>query len=96
MKKIKWTIMTLVISLSVGGALATSPHFDCRTAQQYYLSGGGYFPTGTWGVNYLCDSGVDVCTYTYDGVNYWPCRIGEYRVILGGLNNTQKPKSGKN
>ena len=90
MKKIKWTIMTLTILLGVGGAFATSPHFDCRTAQQYYSTGGGFMPTGTFGVNYVCDTGTDVCTYTFDGVNYNPCRLGEYHVLLTGINKQAK------
>jgi hypothetical protein len=98
MKKIKWTIMTLVVSLSVGGALATAPHFDCRNAQQYYLTGGTYMPTpGTWGVNYVCDASSNTCTYTTDGFgNYFPCRIGNYRVILLQDDpNTSKTTTGK-
>jgi len=97
MKRIKWTIMTLIISLSVGGALATAPQHDCRTDYQYFLSGGTNMPAGTWGVNYLCDSGTDICTYTTDGFgNYTGCRQGEYRVILGGgINNTPKTKTTK-
>lgn len=96
MKKIKWTIMTLVVSLSVGGALATKPHFDCRTQQQFYLSGGVYFATGTFGVNYVCNSSPNACTYTTDGFgHYTMCQLGEYQPILGGLNQTQKTESNK-
>ena len=96
MKRIKWTIMTLIISLSVGGALATAPQHDCRTDAQYYATGGTYMPAGTFGVNYLCDSGADACTYTFDGVNYWPCRQGAFRFVTGGgLTNTPKTKTAK-
>jgi len=84
MKKIKWMIMTLVVCLSVGGALATSPQGDCRTQTQYYLIGGSYMPAGTFGVNYICDSSPNTCTYTTDGVNYFPCRQGDYHQVLGG------------
>ncbi len=84
MKNIKWTIMTLAILSSVGGALATRPQGDCRTQQQYIITSFGYMPAGTWGVNYLCDQSSNTCTYTFDGWNYWPCRTGDYRVILGG------------
>ena len=94
MKRIKWTIMTLIISLSVGGALATAPQHDCRTDQQYYATGGTYMPAGTFGVTFLCDAGTSACTYTFDGVNYWPCRAGTYRLI--NLTNTSPtPKPGK-
>jgi hypothetical protein len=91
MKRIKWTIMTLIVSLSVGGALATAPQTDCRTLTQYYWTGAGYMPAGTYGVTFLCDTGADACTYTFDGINYWPCRQGTYRLITG-LTNTQKTK----
>ena len=79
----KWMIMTLVISLSIGGALATTPQGDCRTQQQFYMVlGGGYMPAGTFGVNYTCDAAINTCTYTTDGFgNYFPCRSGAYRFI---------------
>jgi hypothetical protein len=93
MKRIKWTIMTLIISLSVGGALATAPQHDCRTDTQYYWTGSGYMPAGVWGGNYLCDSGTDICSYTTDGFgNYTGCRNGEYRRIVA-LNDKNNPKT---
>ena len=94
MKKIKWTIMTIAICLSLGGAFATAPQTDCRTLTQYYWTGSGYMPAGIFGQTFLCDTGSDVCTYTFDGVNYWPCRQGTYRVVTG-LTNTPKTKTAK-
>ena len=95
MKKIKWTIMALTIVLSVSGALATRPQGDCRTQQQYYWTGGGFMPTGTWAVNYLCDASTNVCTYITDGVGgYYPCRQGDYR-LLPGITNEQPAKTKK-
>ncbi len=94
MKKIKWTMMAITICLSVGGALATAPQTDCRTLQAYYWTGVGYMPAGIFGQTFLCDSGSDVCTYTFDGLNYWPCRQGTYRSV--NLTNTSPtPKPGK-
>jgi len=93
MKKMKWMIMTLVISLSIGGALATTPQGDCRTQQQFYLTGGAYMPAGTFGVNYTCDAAINTCTYTTDGFgNYFPCRSGAYRFIqlVGNENKANK------
>ena len=98
MKRIKWTIMTLIISLSVGGALATAPQGDCRTQPQYYLTGGAYMPAGTFGVNYICDAGSTACTYvTNDFVTFFQCRTGTYRIPNPGLtdNNTKTKKSKK-
>jgi hypothetical protein len=87
MKKMKWMIMTLVVCLSIGGALATTPQGDCRFQQQYYLTGGAYMPAGTYGVTYLCDAAINTCTYTTDGFgNYFPCRSGAYRALQ--LNGT--------
>jgi hypothetical protein len=92
MKKIKWTIMTLAICLSLGGALATAPQHDCRTDQQYFLSGSVYMPAGVFGQTFLCDAGLSPCTYTFDGVNYWPCRQGSYRIVnLTSTSPTPKP-----
>ena len=96
MKKIKWTIMTLVVSLSVGGALATAPHFDCRTDIQYFATGGGYMPAGTIGINYFCNTGAQTCTYTTDGIgDYYPCQMGIYTPVNVVSDNAVKPKTGK-
>ena len=97
MKKIKWAIMAFVICLSVGGAFATAPHFDCRTAQQYFATGGTYMPTGTYGVNYFCNTGAQTCTYITDGVgDYYPCTQGIYAPVGGGVSdNGVKPKMAK-
>ena len=43
----------------------------------------------------LCDSGIDICTYTSDGFgNYTGCRQGEYRLITG-ITNIPKTKPAK-
>jgi hypothetical protein len=90
MKKIKLMIMSLAILASVGGAFATRPGGDCRTAQQYYFAG-GYSPTGVWGTNYVCDQSTNVCTYIFDGVaTFYPCRIGDYHSIMA---TDTKPKT---
>jgi Family of unknown function (DUF6520) len=83
MNKIKFSIMTLAILLSIGGAFATRPHYDCRTATQYYLAGGAYNPAGKYGVNYICQSATAVCTYTFNGVSYVPCTNGSMLIIPG-------------
>jgi hypothetical protein len=78
MKKIKFSIMTLAILLSIGGAFATRPHFDCRTATQYYFNGASYLPAGAFGVDYICQGQVGTCTYTCASNVYTPCQFGEY------------------
>ena len=97
MKRIKWTIMTVIVSLSVGGALATAPQHDCRTDPQFYATGaGGFMPAGTFGVNYICDASSNTCTYTTDGFgNYFPCRSGNYRQPTGMTDNNTKIKKSK-
>ena len=71
MKKFKWSILSLAVILSVCGAFASRPHFDCSNMPQYYFVGGVYSNAGTDGVNYICTEGTGVCTYyTPDGLSY--------------------------
>ena len=79
MKKIKLSIMTLAIVLSIGGAFATSPRApqDCQAATQYYYNG-SYVLAGKLGIDYLCVSSSSVCTYYKVGTTYVPCMNGNY------------------
>ena len=79
MKKLKWSILSLAVIVSICGAFATRPHFDCSNATQYALIGGVYTPAGTEGVNYVCSAGQATCTYyTVNGVNFFQCQAGTY------------------
>ena len=79
MKKFKWSILSLAIIVSVCGAFATRPHFDCSNMTQYMFAGGVYTPAGIEGVNYVCSQGSGVCTYyTTNGVTYFACQQGAY------------------
>ncbi|MHA4811927.1 DUF6520 family protein [Flavitalea flava] len=81
MKKIKFSLMSLAIIVSICGAFATRPSFDCRTATQYYYNGTAYIQTGTYGIGYICMAAAGVtCTYTYDSgtQTYTGCRTGNY------------------
>lgn len=79
MKKIKWSILSLAVVLSVCGAFATRPHFDCSNMTQYYFAGGVYSEAGEEGVNYTCDQGTGACTYyTLNGQNFFQCQVGTY------------------
>jgi hypothetical protein len=69
MKKIKWTILTLVILFSIGAAFATRPH-SYQTI--YWYNGSQYLVVGTMGVNYTCTSSASTCTYTYSAGVYTP------------------------
>ena len=86
----KWTIMTIVVTLSVGGALATTPQGDCRTQTQYYQAGSTYMPAGTFGVNYVCDTSPNACTWVTDGFQFFPCRQGNYHPLFAGASKDNK------
>jgi hypothetical protein len=90
MKKIKWSIMTLVIVASVSFAFAGRP----RALQTlYYWNGTQYWPVGILGENYVCEaaSPSSVCTYTYSNGNYVPYETGSIYVPVG-LTAAAKPK----
>jgi hypothetical protein len=70
MKRIKWTIMTFAILLSIGGAFASRPHHF--QGSLYYWNGSSYQPAGKLGVNYVCESSASVCTYTFSNGVYTP------------------------
>jgi hypothetical protein len=90
MKKIKWTIMTLAILLSIGGAFATRPHYDCRYSTQYYWTGSAYMPAGQFGVNFLCQSSANSCSYVLVNGVYTQCRVGTYTPITGIVDSHPK------
>ena len=96
MKKIKLSIMTLAIALSIGGAFATSPHVtqDCQGATQYYFNGSGYILAGKIGVDYLCTTSNTVCTYYKVGSTYVPCMNGSY--CTANCKTTTTPPKTKN
>ncbi|HWK03369.1 MAG TPA: DUF6520 family protein [Puia sp.] len=78
MKKIKLLIMTLAILLSIGGAFATRPHYDCTFSTQYFWNGSGYSPAGQFGVNFGCLSSANSCSYVLVNGVYTQCRVGTY------------------
>jgi hypothetical protein len=79
MKKLKWTLSSAAIIISISGAFANRPPFDCLSYTQYYFAGGVYNIAGTEGVNYICVSGSGTCTYyTEDGIDFYPCQTGSY------------------
>ena len=91
-KKFKWSILSLAVILSVCGAFATRPHFDCSTMTQYYFQGGTYFVAGTEGVNYICTSGGGICTYyTTNGINFFECQPGVYCTANCFVREDAKP-----
>jgi hypothetical protein len=93
MKKIKFSIMTLAIALSIGGAFATVPRLpqSCQADTQYYLNGSTYVLAGTYGVTYLCTASVNTCTYYKVGSTYVPCMSGIY--CTSNCKTTPTPKT---
>lgn len=85
MKKIKVTLMTLAILLSIGGAFATRPHYDCTFSTQYYYNGSGYSPAGTFGVSFICQDSPNSCSYYLVSGQYVQCRMGTYTPASGGI-----------
>ncbi len=96
MKKIKLSIMTLAILLSIGGAFATSPRQTqaCQAATQYFYNG-SYVLAGRLGVDYLCQTSPQVCTYYKVGTTYIPCMNGVY-CTANCKTETTPPKKAKN
>jgi hypothetical protein len=70
MNKIKWTLLTFAILISIGGAFASRPH--ARLSGLYYYDGSGYMPVGQLGVTYVCETSSNICTYTFSGGVYTP------------------------
>ena len=96
MKKIKWTLMTLAVALSIGGALATRLHQDCQGATQYRLSGSAYVLAGKLGIDYICTTpSSNICTYYKVGTTYIPCMNGNYCTSNCKTSNPS-PKKARN
>jgi hypothetical protein len=90
MNKIKWTILTFAILCSIGSAFATRPRALMGTL--YYYNGEGYLPvSGTEGVNFVCESSSNVCTYTYSNGVYTPYQTLSNYTPLGVTLPTTKP-----
>jgi len=85
MNKIKLIIMTLTILLSIGGAFATRPHYDCTFSTQYYWNGSAYMPAGTFGISFICVAGANSCSYTLVNGVYTQCRVGTYISAANGI-----------
>jgi hypothetical protein len=81
MNKIKWTILTFAILFSIGSAFATRPHANFGSL--YYYNGSGYSLAGSEGVNYVCESSSNICTYTYSGGVYTPYQTSSTFINLG-------------
>ncbi|HET6256946.1 MAG TPA: DUF6520 family protein [Puia sp.] len=95
MKKIKWTILTFAILLSVGGAFASRPH--ALLSGLYYYNGTGYMPVvGQEGVTYVCESSPLTCTYTLSGGVYTPYQTAaSYTPIQATPSTKPAPKKEK-
>ena len=84
MKKIKVTIMTLAILLSIGGDFATKiGDSPCYGTTQYHKVGSSYNACGTIGVNFDCIFSSDVCTYWFNAATqqYEICHQGTWAFL---------------
>lgn len=93
MKKIKWTVLTFAIVLSIASAFATRP--QPLQSGLYYWNGSGYVAAGQMGVNYVCETSSNICTYTYSGGVYTPYQTASNYTRLGVTSST-KPAAQKN
>ena len=95
MKKIKLTILTFAVLLSIGSAFATRP--KPLQAGLYWYNGSGYLPAGQMGVNYVCETSSAVCTYTRSGSVYTPYQLASSYTPIGANtpNTNPAPKKGK-
>lgn len=92
MKKIKWLIMSFVIVASIGSAFATRP--KPVTSGLYFFNGMQYLPAGVEGVNFVCLTSPDVCTYVLSGGVYTPYETkASYTPI--NLTPSDKPEPAK-
>lgn len=89
MKKIKFSLMTLAVLISIGGALASRPG---NFGTLYYWTGTTYMPAGTLGVNYVCTSSTSVCTYTLSGGVYTPFQTASTYTPVGLTTAATKPE----
>jgi hypothetical protein len=85
MNKIKQTLMTFAILVSIGSAFAFRPHTSKAFENGlYYYNGTVYVPvTGNMGQGYLCVGNSDVCTYFFNSSTqtYNPYITGNYTPV---------------
>ena len=85
MLKLKLALISAAIICALGGAFASKAKQSCENLPQYFKYAGGYYPAGTYGVDYVCTGGVGFCTYYLSNPvdpNSWaPCRIGVFHWI---------------
>lgn len=84
MKKFKVILNAIVITVAIGGALATRYYMVPPNEQpQYIPEKDTFIPVGDFGTDYNCYDSNNVCTfYLSDSVarpkEYLPFRIGRY------------------
>ena len=77
MKKLKLILTSSAILIAVVAAFALrETKQDCTSIQQYYFDGTSYKPAGKIGVDYLCITSADTCTYVQELDFYMPCHTG--------------------
>jgi hypothetical protein len=84
MKKIKLILTSSAIILAVIGAFALRENKPlCTTLPQYHFDGANYVPAGQPGVDYVCETSQDTCTFIEDAGSFAPCVLGTYLPASG-------------
>lgn len=65
--------MSLAITISIAAAVAFRP--KPVSSGLYYYNGTAYMPAGTEGVNYVCLSSTNICTYILQNGVYTPYEV---------------------
>jgi len=89
MNKIKWTILTSAILFSICSAFATRPH--ALQSGLYWYNGTEYLAAGQMGVNYVCETSSNTCTYSYSDGVYTPYQTAATYTYLG-VTTPSKPE----
>ena len=77
MKKLKIILSSAAIITAVSFAFALREQKpNCTSLPQFYFDGSSFQPAGELGVDYVCQSSSDTCTYIEEGGRYIPCRTG--------------------
>jgi hypothetical protein len=78
-KKIKLILISSAIVLAVVGAFALRENKPlCSELPQYHFDGTNYVPAGKAGVDYICETSHDTCTFIGESGSFTPCVLGTY------------------
>ncbi len=86
MAKIKWLLISAAVICAFAGAFASSYKAPCDSYPQYYKWLNHYYPAGTYGLDYICESGAGNCTWyqpdPFNPNNFAPCKTGHFEFLF--------------